>query len=53
MINIPELKTIQAYKAHCFCGHSPIWQVDRIKKLRIDQDKRKVANTILNRFAHK
>ena len=53
MINIPALKTMQAYNAHCFCGHSPIWQVDKIKKLRIDHDNKKVANTMLNLFAHK
>ena len=40
------------YNAHCFSGHSPIWQVDSIKKLRNDHASINAPKTILNLLAH-
>ena len=50
---MPAEKTIQPYKAHNFCGHSPIWQVDNTRKFLTLHAKSKAAKTILNRLAHK
>jgi hypothetical protein len=49
---MPAEISMHAYKAHCFFGHSPIRQVDIIKKFLKLHANSIAAKTILNRFAH-
>ena len=50
--NIPADNTTHAYSAHCFSGHSPIWQVPKTKKVLNDQANISAPKAIFKRLAH-